>query len=637
MAYKIYLSPSDQLHNPYATGGTNEMVQCDKIAKAAYSALTRCGFSVKVGKSGDSMANKCRESDAFGADIHMPIHTNAANGAITGGTLVMVGSDASKAKKAGNALLKAVGAISPGSDYTLRVVTDLYEISVPKALSVYLEVEFHDTIKGSNWIQKNISNIGEAIAKGMCSYFGVTYKAPNGTTFLYTSSSTESDGPIMIGHASTDANARPEQVLISEYNASSFGTSVVIRAKEGRVADAIAAAAEAGCNNDKIGYSQATRMSLYEEAKKVDYDLSKITVECEADCASFVWLCAVAGAHKCGIKIDHTSWPPCTINMRDFFEPYHDHFDILDSEQYTSGENVQRGDIVVDEDRHTGIIVSGESSAAVIKINAKISNIKTTSISVGVTVTEKKYDTEETIQDKEWLSNYYWTYELERLSSTKVEKIGPKKINVGQLSKFSIESLVPNNTYRLKISMSTSTDSSADKLTSQGFIFSTLQDYPESVKNLIFTLEKIDDALLLNKTCTISFSAPKSWGTYATNRPDKGYRVNIVLNGKTIDSNDALVTVGSSSINKVISLGELTKNVELKYKDTLQIGVQSWVKDEKGNYVFDNDRTVCSQPIYLKYFLDDIDKMYLDINNVYKRALLLDPDLEIKHWESANE
>ena len=71
----------------------------------------------------------------------------------------MVGSNASKAKKAGNALLKAVGAISPGSDYALQVVTDLYEISVPKALSVYLEVEFHDTIKGSNWIQKNISNL----------------------------------------------------------------------------------------------------------------------------------------------------------------------------------------------------------------------------------------------------------------------------------------------------------------------------------------------------------------------------------------------------------------------------------------------------------------------------------------------
>ena len=35
MAKKIYLSPSNQNNNTYATGNTNEMVQCNKIAEAA--------------------------------------------------------------------------------------------------------------------------------------------------------------------------------------------------------------------------------------------------------------------------------------------------------------------------------------------------------------------------------------------------------------------------------------------------------------------------------------------------------------------------------------------------------------------------------------------------------------------------
>lgn len=35
MAKKIYLSPSNQNANAYATGGTNEADQCNKIAKAA--------------------------------------------------------------------------------------------------------------------------------------------------------------------------------------------------------------------------------------------------------------------------------------------------------------------------------------------------------------------------------------------------------------------------------------------------------------------------------------------------------------------------------------------------------------------------------------------------------------------------
>ena len=176
MAKKIYLSPSNQGRNLYATGNTNEMHQCDKIAKAAATALKRCGFSVKVGKSGDTMANRCKESDNFKADIHLPIHTNAFNGKVTGGTLVMLYKKTDKHTKAGKALLDAVGKISPGNDYALQYRQDLYELSAPAAMSLYLEVEFHDTKTGSDWIRKNITAIGEAIAKGLCKYYGVTYK-----------------------------------------------------------------------------------------------------------------------------------------------------------------------------------------------------------------------------------------------------------------------------------------------------------------------------------------------------------------------------------------------------------------------------------------------------------------------------
>ena len=82
-AKRIYLSPSNQNRNTYATGGTNEMAQCDKIAAATAKALKRCGFEVMVAKSGTLMQTRCPESDKFGADIHMPIHTNAAENSCT--------------------------------------------------------------------------------------------------------------------------------------------------------------------------------------------------------------------------------------------------------------------------------------------------------------------------------------------------------------------------------------------------------------------------------------------------------------------------------------------------------------------------------------------------------------------------
>ncbi len=175
MSKKIYLSPSNQRSNSYATGGTNEMAQCDKIAKATQKALKRCGFEVKVGKSGDSMENRCSESDRFNADIHMPIHTNAYNGKVTGGTRVFCLN--SNGKKAADAVLKSLGAISPGTADSVSYQTGLYEINVPKALTIYVECEFHDTKTGSDWIIKNTAKIGEAICKGLCNYFGVAYKS----------------------------------------------------------------------------------------------------------------------------------------------------------------------------------------------------------------------------------------------------------------------------------------------------------------------------------------------------------------------------------------------------------------------------------------------------------------------------
>lgn len=175
MAKRIYLSPSNQFSNSYATGKTNEMAQCDKIAKATATALKRCGFEVKVGKSGDSMQNRCNESDSFNADIHMPIHTNAYNGRVTGGTRIFCLN--SNGRKACQAVLNELGKISPGTADSITYQTGLYEINVPKALTVYVECEFHDTKTGAGWIINNTSKIGEAICKGLCSYFGVKYTA----------------------------------------------------------------------------------------------------------------------------------------------------------------------------------------------------------------------------------------------------------------------------------------------------------------------------------------------------------------------------------------------------------------------------------------------------------------------------
>lgn len=175
MAKKIYLSPSMQAHNMYAYGGTNEMEECNRIAEYAKMALERNGFEVKVAPKGQSMVKSIEESNKWKPDLHIPIHTNAANGSADG-TLVMIYSNEKKNMEPAEYIYKAVSSISPGSTKrSIQVRKDLAELRDTNSVSVYIECEFHDNLAISKWIIENKSAIGEAIAKGICEYYGVKY------------------------------------------------------------------------------------------------------------------------------------------------------------------------------------------------------------------------------------------------------------------------------------------------------------------------------------------------------------------------------------------------------------------------------------------------------------------------------
>ena len=175
MSYKVYLSPSDQTSNKYAYGNTTEAEQCGKIAEACRVALVRCGIEVKVGQY-DTMANRCAASNAFGADLHVPIHTNAFNGEVTGTRMFCYNSNG-EGYKACRAIFDVVSPITPGTSENIKVNAELYEVRVPAAPTAYIECEFHDNAESAKWIVEHTTELGEAIAHGICNYFGITYKA----------------------------------------------------------------------------------------------------------------------------------------------------------------------------------------------------------------------------------------------------------------------------------------------------------------------------------------------------------------------------------------------------------------------------------------------------------------------------
>lgn len=175
MAKRVYLSPSDQRRNTYATGGTTEDVQCGKIAAACKAALERSGVEVMVGQYA-AMADRVAASNRFKADLHVPIHTNAANGKATGTHIFCYDADKTSAGyKACRAVLDVLGSLTPGTPDVIRAYPALYEVKYPAAPTVYIEVDFHDVPRVAEWIIANTTVIGETIAKGLCNALGVKF------------------------------------------------------------------------------------------------------------------------------------------------------------------------------------------------------------------------------------------------------------------------------------------------------------------------------------------------------------------------------------------------------------------------------------------------------------------------------
>lgn len=171
---KIYLSPSDQVSNPYAYGGTNEARQCRKIAAACKTALERNGFEVKTSfaDGSNAMYERVRESNAWGADVHVCIHTNAGGGC---GCVVFVASKSPERMKYAQPVFDAIDAITPyRSVYGIRE-KQFYEIRNTTGTCIYCECEFHDSPDTARWIVEHTDDIGEAICRGICRAAGRNY------------------------------------------------------------------------------------------------------------------------------------------------------------------------------------------------------------------------------------------------------------------------------------------------------------------------------------------------------------------------------------------------------------------------------------------------------------------------------
>ena len=192
------------------------------------------------------------------------------------------------------------------------------------------------------------------------------------------SSSKDENGQYRGGQAGDQTNK--EVYVLNWYNNNWHS---VIRPKTKELAEKIASACEKGCANNKIGYNQNNRNSIYTEALKVGLDLSKITSPCDCDCSSFVSTCCICAGLSPSIFYSGGNMR-ITTNLAQACNQTNQ-FDILKSDQYTKSKDyLKRGDILL-SDGHTVIVLADgckaseqtyEFSPYLIRVNVALLNVR---------------------------------------------------------------------------------------------------------------------------------------------------------------------------------------------------------------------------------------------------------------------
>lgn len=179
--YRVYLSPARHTDSggrgECGTTGENDLaywVAWDATNGTYYNDvydptapgrnLLARGYRVRIGRG--TVQSAITNSNAWGADIHIPVHSNAD---VTGqcsrttasrfGTVVIYWSTSANGQALATQLRTTVGASSPGtSDQTCYnpghpcTTINLGELRDTSAVAAYLETEFHTWTTGYNWI-----------------------------------------------------------------------------------------------------------------------------------------------------------------------------------------------------------------------------------------------------------------------------------------------------------------------------------------------------------------------------------------------------------------------------------------------------------------------------------------------------
>lgn len=178
---KVFLSPSTQEWNPYATEG-NEELYMNLIADRMEPYMRASGIQYVRNDPNKNVSGAIRDSNSAYYDVHLALHSNAAPERLSGklrGIDIYFAPKSYDSERLANIIANNLKSIYPIPEKSNAVPTDsLGEVLQTKAVAVLCELGYHDNYADEAWIKNNLDAIAKNLVQSLCDYFGIPFILP---------------------------------------------------------------------------------------------------------------------------------------------------------------------------------------------------------------------------------------------------------------------------------------------------------------------------------------------------------------------------------------------------------------------------------------------------------------------------
>ena len=178
MAYKVYLSPSNQSANTFKDKKYNEYTFWHGVFTPVLKAeLESRGYEVMVNSANETLATRAAKAKTWGANIYVALHSNAsASGNVRGAYYYYCNTktDSDARKRLAECFRDKMKALNIFTTSIITLGNNLIDCKTPSMPSIICETGFHDNLSDCELIEGTYKAYAKAYADAIDEYFSVS-------------------------------------------------------------------------------------------------------------------------------------------------------------------------------------------------------------------------------------------------------------------------------------------------------------------------------------------------------------------------------------------------------------------------------------------------------------------------------